>query len=137
LHIKSKIIPETPFYEEESKPKNFLRLISPVHRDLTSSQYFKITTNFLPDRAFLNSVEAKRHRIKSGDRVKISNERGSAEMIAEIKNEVPPGVLLIYKAPWESITGYSPNLFTEDKPHPIYKGSQFNSTFVKIEKIDS
>ena len=135
LKIDGKKIPGTPFYEDDSPPEGYLRLISPVHRDLTSSQYFKITTNFLPDRAFINSIEAKRHKIKSGDRVRISNERGSAEMIAEIKNEVPPGVLLIYKAPWESITGYSPNLFTEDKPHPIYKGSQFNSTFVKIEKI--
>jgi len=133
--INLKNAPQTPFYEEDNTPQGYLRLISPVHRDLTSSQYFRITTNFLPDRAFLNSTEAKNHRIRSGDRVKVYNERGSAEMIAEVKNEVPPGVLLIYKAPWESLTGYSPNLFTEDKPHPIYKGSQFHSTFVKIKKI--
>ncbi len=133
--IKLNNAPETPFYEEEKAPEGYLRLISPVHRDLTSSQYFKITTNFLPDRAFLNSMEAKKYKIRSGEKIRVYNERGRAEMIAEVKNEVPPGVLLIYKAPWESITGYSPNLFTEDKPHPIYKGSQFHSTFVKIEKI--
>lgn len=133
--IKFKNAPETPFYEEDNTPKGYLRLISPGHRDLTSSQYFKITTNFLPDRAFLNSIEAKKLNIRSGEKIRVSNEKGSAEMIAEVKNEVPPGVLLIYKAPWESLTGYSPNLFTEDKPHPIYKGSQFFSSFVKIEKL--
>ncbi len=129
--------PEFPLYEEEKIEEGMLRLISPVHRDLISSQYYKITTNFLPGRIFINANDAKKYGVRSGDRVKVFNEKGEAEMSLEIKNEVPEGVALIYKAPWESSAGYSPNLFTEDRYHPIYKGSQFNSSFVKIEKIEN
>jgi anaerobic selenocysteine-containing dehydrogenase len=127
--------PEYPLYEEEKRDENSLRLISPIHRDLLSSQYYKITTSFLPGRVFININDAKKLDVRSGDRVLVYNEKGKAEMSLEVKNEVPEGVALIYKAPWESSAGYSPNIFTEDKPHPIYKGSQFHSSFIKIEKI--
>jgi len=137
LRIVSNYIPEEPFFEEDTPPQGSLRLISSVHRDLLSSQYYKITTNFLPGRLFINVSDAKKYNVYSGDKVRIYNKKGEADMTIEVKNEVPPGIALIYKAPWESISGYSPNLFTEDRPHKIYEGAQYYSSFVKIEKINN
>ena len=107
-------LPEEPLLDCEVVPEGAYRLISPGHRDLVSSQFFKITTNFLPDRVFVNAEEARKADLKSGDRVRVFNQRGAAEMTLEVKNEVPSGAILIYKAPWESQAGYSPNLFTDD-----------------------
>ena len=129
-------LPEEPLLDCEVVPEGAYRLISPGHRDLVSSQFFKITTNFLPDRVFVNAEEARKADLKSGDRVRVFNQRGAAEMTLEVKNEVPSGAILIYKAPWESQAGYSPNLFTDDTPSATYKGTGFYSTFVWFEKLE-
>ncbi len=133
--LKEKGLSDFPYFIEDSPGEGWFRIISPSHRDLISSQYYKVTTEFYPARLYMNEADANDYSIRSGDKVKLSNELGEAVIPAEIRKEVPRGVLMLYKAPWESIAGYNSNIFTSDEPHPVYGGSQFHSAFVRIEKV--
>jgi len=118
----------------DEKPKYPLRLISSSHRFFLHSQYY----NMRPIEPFvvINPIDALERGIKSGDKVRIFNEKGSIILTADVDEKVLKGIVWTFRSPWTLLNNQMKNInvLTNDGFQTINHGSVFNSTFVDIEK---
>jgi anaerobic dimethyl sulfoxide reductase subunit A len=94
-----------------------------------------------PQRVFINPIDAGKRGIKSGDRVKIFNDRGVIMMPCRISPKIMPGVINIPQGAW-----YTPdkngvdtrgniNVLTSHKWSPLAFGNTQHTMMVEIEKV--
>ncbi|CAB49701.1 molybdopterin-dependent oxidoreductase [Pyrococcus abyssi] len=123
----------SPFPEyKKFKGKYPLRLLSPTYRMTVTSQYHN-THGIIDSNLYMNPKDAAERGIKDGDEVIVFNENGKIKTKIKLTEDVPPGVVLLYKAFWVKLLGWNVNFLTTDKKVEKYgKGSAFHSTWVEV-----
>ncbi|AEC52858.1 putative formate dehydrogenase [Pyrococcus sp. NA2] len=111
-----------------------LRLLSPTHRMTITSQYHN-THGIIDPNLYMNPKDAAERRIRDGDEVIVFNDRGRVVTKVKLTEDVPPGVVVLYKAFWPKLLGWNVNFLTTDEKVEKYgKGSAFHSTWVNVVK---
>jgi len=125
----------SPFPKYERYSGNYpLRLLSPTYRMTITSQYHN-THGMIDPSLYMNPEDAKKRGIKDGDKVRVFNELGEIVTTVKLTEDVPQGVVLLYKAFWPSILGWNVNFLTTDKKVEKYgKGSAFHSTWGEVTR---
>lgn len=87
----------------------------------------------------INSVDAKKLGIKTGDNVRVFNDRGSMVLPAYVTERVMPNVVVVYEGAWMDIDANgvdrsgNPNFLTVDEPSPA-GAFAYNTILCNIEK---
>ncbi len=112
-----------------------LRLLTPTHRMTITSQYHN-TYGMIDPNLYINPGDAERRGIKDGDEVEVFNENGHVKTVAKLTNDVPRGVVLLYKAFWVRLLGWNANFLTSDETAQDYgNGSAYHSTWVDVRRV--
>jgi len=100
-----------------------------------SSQYHNIYKKVDPF-LYMNPQDAARRGIREGDCVEVFNEMGKIRTKIRITKDIPPGVVLMYKAFWPSLLGWNVNFLTNSEVNKDYgNASVFHSTWVDVRKV--
>ncbi|GAB6101859.1 molybdopterin-dependent oxidoreductase [Thermococcus atlanticus] len=126
----------TPFPRyRKPEGKYPLRLLTPTHRMTITSQYHN-TYNMIDPSLYINSADATERGIKDGDAVEVFNDYGRIRTTARISDDLPQGVVLLYKAFWVKLLGWNANFLTADKTVEKYgNASAYHSTWVDVRRI--
>ncbi len=109
-----------------------LRLLTPTHRMTVTSQYHN-TYGMIDPNLYINPADAGERGIKDGGVVEVFNDYGRIQMRAKLSEDVPVGVVLLYKAFWVKLLGWNANFFTTDETVQKYgNGSAYHSTWVEV-----
>ena len=112
-----------------------LRLLTPTHRMTITSQYHN-TYGMIDPKLYINPADARGRGIKDGDAVEVFNENGRIRTVAKLSENVPRGVVLLYKAFWPRLLGWNANFLTTDETVQNYgNGSAYHSTWVDVKKV--
>ncbi|WP_258084246.1 molybdopterin-dependent oxidoreductase [Thermococcus thermotolerans] len=112
-----------------------LRLLTPTHRMMITSQYHN-TYGMVDPSLYINPSDATERGIKDDDAVEVFNGNGRIRTRARLSDDVPPGVVLLYKAFWVKILGWNANFLTADKTVEKYgNASAYHSTWVDVRRI--
>jgi len=112
-----------------------LRLLTPTHRMTITSQYHN-THGMIDPSLYINPGDARERGIEDGDTVEVFNDYGDVRTTARLSEDVPAGVVLLYKAFWASLLGWNANFLTTDKTVQSYgNGSAYHSTWVDVKKV--
>ncbi|MEJ2711548.1 MAG: molybdopterin dinucleotide binding domain-containing protein [Anaerolineales bacterium] len=95
----------------------------------------------MPQRIFMNAIDAEARGIKDGDRVRIFNNYGEIMMPVRVNSRIIPGVVDIPEGGW-----YTPdengidqrgcvNVLTTYKWTPGAKGNPQHTIWVDVEKV--
>lgn len=96
-----------------------------------------------PVDVFINPADAARRKIKSGDMVRIFNDRGATERQAKLSERVPAGVIAMHQGPWYKPGAGDPdgvdrgggvNTVTIDSIDRVGGAATYNSTLVEVRK---
>ncbi|NJE04628.1 dehydrogenase [Thermococcus sp. M36] len=125
-----------PFPEYQKLEGEYpLRLLTPTHRMTITSQYHN-THGMIDPSLYINPTDAGRRGIENGDRVEVFNENGRIRTAARLTDDIPPGVVLLYKAFWAKLLGWNANFLTADETVEKYgNASAYHSTWVDVRKI--
>ncbi len=124
-------------FPEYVRPENKypLRLLTPTHRMTITSQYHN-THGMIDPNLYINPSDARERGISDGDTVEVFNDYGKIKTTARLSEDVPEGVILLYKAFWVKLLGWNANFLTSDKTVEKYgNGSAYHSTWVDVRKI--
>ncbi|NJE84240.1 dehydrogenase [Thermococcus sp. CX2] len=126
----------SPFPEYKPPQGNYpLRLLSPTHRMTITSQYHN-TYGIIDPNLYMNPEDAEERGICDGDTVEVFNDNGGIKTTVKLSDDVPKGVVLLYKAFWPSLLGWNVNFLTSDKTVEKYgNGSAYHSTWVDVRKV--
>ncbi|WP_148883616.1 molybdopterin-dependent oxidoreductase [Thermococcus aciditolerans] len=112
-----------------------LRLLTPTHRMTITSQYHN-TYGMIDPNLYINPADAKERDIEDGDTVEVFNDNGSIRTEARLTEDVPQGVVVLYKAFWVRLLGWNANFLTADETVEKYgNGSAYHSTWVDVRKV--
>lgn len=86
----------------------------------------------------INPVDAMARGIRSGQRVRISNERGWCHLVAEVCEDVRPGVLATTSVWWPRFSPDQRNVnwTTSDRLADLNGGSTFYTNLVTVQAVD-
>jgi anaerobic dimethyl sulfoxide reductase subunit A len=93
-----------------------------------------------PQAMWINTLDAKKRGIKSGDAIKVFNDRGVVKTQAFVTNRVRPGVTSLPQGAWYTPdangvdTNGSVNMLTKYHPTPLAKGNPQHTNLVQVEK---
>ncbi len=111
-----------------------LRLLTPTHRMTITSQYHN-THGMIDPNLYINPVDARERGIQDGEVVEVLNDFGRVRTRAKLNEDVPAGVVLLYKAFWVRLLGWNANFLTTDETVQGYgNGSAYHSTWVEVMK---
>jgi DmsA/YnfE family anaerobic dimethyl sulfoxide reductase A subunit len=93
-----------------------------------------------PDLVMINPVDAKKRGIKTGDKVKVFNDRGALVLPVKVTPRIIPGVVAMPQGAW-----YKPrpdgvdeggciNILTSQRPSPLAKGNPQHTNLVDVRK---
>ncbi|WP_297549213.1 molybdopterin-dependent oxidoreductase [Thermococcus sp.] len=112
-----------------------LRLLTPTYRMTITSQYHN-TYGMIDPYLYINPADARERGIEEGDEVEVFNDRGRVRTRAKVSEDVPRGVVLLYKAFWVSLLGWNANFLTTDETVQNYgNASAYHSTWVDVKKV--
>ena len=112
-----------------------LRLLTPTYRMTITSQYHN-TYGMIDSHLYISPADAKERAIKEGDEVEVFNDHGKVRTRAKVSEDVPRGVVLLYKAFWVSLLGWNVNFLTADETVQNYgNASAYHSTWVDVKKV--
>jgi anaerobic selenocysteine-containing dehydrogenase len=112
-------------------------------RLLTAPGYFQSHTTFSsvsflrrregPPCCILHPEEASARQLRDGDRVRLSNDRGSVGLSLKVSDEVQPGVVLVpgQRPDGETLSG-TVNMLCSDRYTDIGDGATYQSTWLDI-----
>ncbi|WP_297501691.1 molybdopterin-dependent oxidoreductase [Thermococcus sp.] len=125
----------SPFPEYKRFGGKFpLRLLTPTHRMTITSQYHN-TYGMIDPNLYINPADAGERGVKDGDEVEVFNDFGRVWTRAKLSEDVPAGVVLLYKAFWVRLLGWNANFLTTDETLQKYgNGSAYHSTWVEVRK---
>ena len=112
-----------------------LQLLSPTYRMTITSQYHN-THGIIDPHLYINPKDAGERGINEGDTVEVYNRFGRIKTTIKLTEDVPGGVVLLYKAFWISKLGWNVNVLTTDETIENYgNASSYHSTWVNIRKV--
>ncbi|WP_048152126.1 molybdopterin-dependent oxidoreductase [Palaeococcus ferrophilus] len=125
----------SPFPEYRKREGKYpLRLLTPTYRMTITSQYHN-TYGMVDPRLYINPLDAEGRGIKEGDEVEVFNDNGRVKTLAKLTEDVPRGVVLLYKAFWARLLGWNANFLTTDETVNGYgNGSAYHSTWVEVRR---
>lgn len=124
-----------PFPEYKSRRRRGLQLLSPTWKMTITSQYHN-TYNIIDPYLHMNPKDARERDIDENDEVEIFNENGRIRTRVKLSEDIPEGVVLLYKAFWAKILGWNVNFLTPDETVEEYgNGSAYHSTWVEVRRI--
>ncbi|MEO2152589.1 MAG: molybdopterin dinucleotide binding domain-containing protein, partial [Thermococcus sp.] len=126
----------SPFPEyRKFEGKYPLHLLTPTYRMTITSQYHN-TYGMVDSNLYINPVDAEERGIEDGETVEVFNDHGKIRTVAKLSDDVPRGVVLLYKAFWVRLLGWNANFLTTDETVEDYgNGSAYHSTWVEVRKI--
>ena len=85
----------------------------------------------------LNSLDAERRGVKTGDKVRVFNERGECTLWAFVGDYLRAGVAINKGIWWNNLSpgGCNSNQTTPDRLADMGGGSTYNTNLVQIEKV--
>lgn len=125
---------EGPLTTPDLCQKYPLNLVSPHFLGRSHSSFAnqpELHKRFKPD-VLMNSVDAQKRGIKSGDRVLVFNDRGSIKIEATVAEKIKPGVVRIYEGGWPE-HGMA-NTLTRDALTTYGENATFNTCLVEVRK---
>ena len=96
-----------------------------------------------PDEVLVNVLDADARSIRSGDRVRVFNDRGAVELVAKVTPRIIPGVVSIPQGAWyrpvmkdgrRVDVGGNINTLTSLRPSPLAKGNPQHTNLVEVVK---
>ncbi len=96
-----------------------------------------------PNEAWINPSDADARKIAAGDKVRVSNEFGTIELLAKVTPRVIPGVVAIPQGAWHDADmnskdrldkGGSINTLTTQRPSPLAKGNPQHTNICEVVK---
>ena len=124
------------FQEEPGKKYNYV-LLSPNTKNWIHSQFSNldvIKVNTASPRLQISVEDAKLEGIKSGDIIRIYNDRGETQLEADVTNRISKGCVSFPNGWWIN-TGGGGNLLSYGRETDIGHGTAFHDTLVSIEKL--
>ncbi len=124
-----------PFPEYRDAKGKGLKLITPSHIMLISSQYHN-TYGYEDRFVYINPEDAEERGIKDGAMVRVFNGYGEIKTTARVSDDIQRGVALIYKAFWPSIIGWNANFLTPNSKNEKYGNSTaLHTAWVEVERV--
>jgi DmsA/YnfE family anaerobic dimethyl sulfoxide reductase A subunit len=93
-----------------------------------------------PDLVMLNPRDAKKRGIKTGDKVKVFNDRGALVLPAKVTPRIMPGVIAMPQGAWYKPRpdgvdeGGAINMLTSQRPSPLAKANPSHTNLVDVRK---
>ncbi len=112
-------------------PEGYLVLVSGAHPLYTHSQ-FEDVYGRIPSIVFISVEDARQYELENNDLVEIYNEKGRVFMRAKITNQVPQGIIFVYRSAWTLDNNRINKLV--DPGIDSLGGAVYNSTLVRIRK---
>ena len=123
-----------PFPEYNPIKGRGLQLLSPTHRMTITSQYHN-THGIVDPNLYMNPEDAVVRGIEDGELVEVYNEMGAVKTKVRLTDDVPKGVVVLYKAFWPKILGWNVNFLTNDEVNGEYgNSSAYHSTWVEVRR---
>jgi len=131
---------ESPFGEESKKhPLSAMghHYMGRVHSTHDNNEWLE---EAFPQRAFINTIDARERGIQDGDKVKIYNQRGTIIMPCRITPKIVPGVVDIPQGAWWSPdkdgidTRGNINVLSSLRWTPYAFGNAQHTIMVEVEK---
>ena len=94
-----------------------------------------------PDRLMINPIDADSRGIRTGDRVRVFNDRGAIEIEALVTNRIIPHLVALPQGAWYDPDdkgvdqGACVNTLTMLKASPLAKGNPSHTNLVQVSKI--
>jgi anaerobic selenocysteine-containing dehydrogenase len=116
-------------------PRWPLTLISPASGKTISSTLGQLVR--APAAVVLHPSDAMARGIAPGDRVRVSSEFGDVRCVADVSEDVRPGVATLPKGLWSRHTegGATANALCPDGLADLGGGATFNDARVEVEKL--
>ena len=125
----------SPFPKYKPLKGKGLRLLSPTWKLTITSQYHN-TYNVIDPHLYINPKDANVRKIKDNDEVEVFNKHGKIRTRAKVSEDIPKGVVVLYKAFWVKLLGWNVNFLTTDETVEKYgNSSAFHSTWVEVKKV--
>lgn len=109
-----------------------LALLSPAHAGQVNSTFGgteRVRARATPPPVLLHPADASARGIGAGDRVRVSNGRGSFEALADVSDAARPGVVVSEKGHWESPL----NETVAERDADMGGGAVFHDNAVEVE----
>lgn len=93
-----------------------------------------------PVEVFINSADAAKRGIETGDAVRVFNDRGVIERKAKVSERMPPGVIAMHQGPWfkpgpDGVDrGGGVNTVTNDTIDRVGGAGTYNGVMVEVEQ---
>jgi len=133
---------ESPFGPEAAKyPLSVIghHYLARVHSTLENVDWLN---EAFPQRAFINPVDAEARKIRSGDPVRVFNDRGTTVLPCRVTPRIMPGVVAIPQGAWwtPDADGVdrrgSVNVLTSERWTPLAFGNAQHTIMVQVEKAE-
>lgn len=94
----------------------------------------------MPQRLFMNPLDAQERGITDGEKVRVYNDRGEVKIEVRLTNRIMPGVVDLPQGAWYKPNGDGideggcVNTLTSHTPSPFAKGTTQHTNLVQVEK---
>jgi len=120
-----------PRFKDITKPYPFI-LVTSAHFHRSNSTFGGCRIEL--EKVDINPQDAENLSISHGQKVKLSNDNGETILMANVCDDVAPGVLYSHKGAWleSSSTGQTINALLDNNQTDIGEGAAFYDTFVNL-----
>ena len=93
-----------------------------------------------PDQVMMNPLDAKKRKLKNGDKVRVFNERGTLVLPVKVTPRIMPGVVACPQGAWYKPDvagvdqGGSFNVLASQRPSPLAKANPSHTNLVEVRK---
>ncbi|MHC4453407.1 MAG: molybdopterin-containing oxidoreductase family protein [Planctomycetota bacterium] len=134
-------IGEGPSTSPELYEKYPIYLLTPSAKSFLNSNFANISNSVNQEERptlELNICDAEKREIKSGNKVRVFNERGECTLWSSVSEDVKEGVAINKGIWWNSLSpgGCNSNQTTPDILADMGGGSTYNTNLVQIERVD-
>ncbi|MFQ5965418.1 MAG: molybdopterin-dependent oxidoreductase [Candidatus Scalinduaceae bacterium] len=135
-------IEECPLTSPELYKKYPITFLTPSANSFLNSNFANISNSRNEEKRStleINSNDAKKRNIKTGDLVRVFNERGECTLWASVGESVKKGVAVNKGIWWNRLSpgGCNSNQTTPDRLADMGGGSTYNTNLVQIERVNN
>jgi anaerobic selenocysteine-containing dehydrogenase len=134
-------IGEGPLTSPALYKKHPIYLLTPSAKSFLNSNFANIRNSRneeVKPTLELNSLDAERRGVKTGDKVRVFNERGECTLWASVGDYLKEGVAINKGIWWNNLSpgGCNSNQTTPDRLADMGGGSTYNTNLVQIERVN-